>query len=720
MKKFFKKGFTLVELVVSIAVIAILTGTAVGAYFGVTESAKHSNAETEAKLFYTEVTTGVILNQEFTTNLTGGKECKYNVSITTKNWQFSYYSTETLNHFVDAISSKDNFYDAFIGNNADLTRASTAESDNTDKARVYFFNSSYKGSSNTAQVNYFAYIPQGYDGSYAKFIDVNTGNVVSDPSVITGVYEDKEYNEEIITPIPTPSIKGERKKGYIYAYLPEFVNRDVYVNMWYSDNGNVMAYSARNFDYCIDSIAKGLFRVSYDYAYGYDNYIQFGSASVGSVINEHTEELLVTDGYLDSSIAWFEIPGAKKWDSFDIEGYSGNFSYYLVGNINNVDLWSTHLGKYGLAKNGASKPSDSGVQYSIERVYLKSGDLFKIHYPAGNKWYGFDNLDSADSNMFQEGPSDGNIQIKDGWDGYYSFYIKPNSSETEKIYATVDLDNKDPLYFDSTNDINITTSADSADGYKISTPQRVLDSASSFKNAGSTIKFKFKLSGNSNYNQEFITGNLSITITDHSSNANFKNGFKTKITTTKGVFYNPNITDPYKNEYHKETIGNGISSTSNNFINNITVWKDEYNLNSFEHVIEIYHDEYTSQVVDINIHWGDAENSCAYIAGKFGENGEWVTKSDYRMYKNIFYSGGHYVQGLDSVKATGQYSYENFVYDKDVEIKPYFKGYSTNNGYSNNPASGNYKYKTTQNSIKIDVFTYNQSLVDFEVNNHLA
>ena len=40
-----KKGLTLIELVVTIAVVAVLSGAAVGTYFGVTESNKHSRAE---------------------------------------------------------------------------------------------------------------------------------------------------------------------------------------------------------------------------------------------------------------------------------------------------------------------------------------------------------------------------------------------------------------------------------------------------------------------------------------------------------------------------------------------------------------------------------------------------------------------------------------------------------------------------------------------------
>ena len=55
MNKKLKKGFTLVELVVVIAVIAILAGVSVGAYFGITESAKNSKADQEAKAFHTTV-----------------------------------------------------------------------------------------------------------------------------------------------------------------------------------------------------------------------------------------------------------------------------------------------------------------------------------------------------------------------------------------------------------------------------------------------------------------------------------------------------------------------------------------------------------------------------------------------------------------------------------------------------------------------------------------
>ena len=49
-KSIIKKGFTLVELVVVIAVIAILAAVSVGAYFGVTKSAEDSKLTQEAKV----------------------------------------------------------------------------------------------------------------------------------------------------------------------------------------------------------------------------------------------------------------------------------------------------------------------------------------------------------------------------------------------------------------------------------------------------------------------------------------------------------------------------------------------------------------------------------------------------------------------------------------------------------------------------------------------
>ena len=54
MKKLNKKGFTIVELVIVIAVIAILAGVLIPTFAGVIEKAETSNALQEAKNAYTE------------------------------------------------------------------------------------------------------------------------------------------------------------------------------------------------------------------------------------------------------------------------------------------------------------------------------------------------------------------------------------------------------------------------------------------------------------------------------------------------------------------------------------------------------------------------------------------------------------------------------------------------------------------------------------------
>ena len=54
MKKSNKKGFTLVELVIVIAVVAILAGILIPTFSGVTKDAKDAALDTDAKTLYTQ------------------------------------------------------------------------------------------------------------------------------------------------------------------------------------------------------------------------------------------------------------------------------------------------------------------------------------------------------------------------------------------------------------------------------------------------------------------------------------------------------------------------------------------------------------------------------------------------------------------------------------------------------------------------------------------
>ena len=69
-KKKLLKGFTLVELVVTISVIAVLAGVSVGAYFGITDSAKKSKLETEAKQTFDGIRLISLSNQNQNQSLT--------------------------------------------------------------------------------------------------------------------------------------------------------------------------------------------------------------------------------------------------------------------------------------------------------------------------------------------------------------------------------------------------------------------------------------------------------------------------------------------------------------------------------------------------------------------------------------------------------------------------------------------------------------------------
>ena len=100
MNKKLKKGFTLVELVVVIAVIAILAGVSVGAYFGITDSANQSRCDQEAKAFHTALM--LIVNDP---NDTGAKYDKDNNVVTTSTIEKSI--EDQLGYKVDVITAEE-------------------------------------------------------------------------------------------------------------------------------------------------------------------------------------------------------------------------------------------------------------------------------------------------------------------------------------------------------------------------------------------------------------------------------------------------------------------------------------------------------------------------------------------------------------------------------------------------------------------------------------
>ena len=100
MNKKLKKGFTLVELVVVIAVIAILAGVSVGAYFGITDSANQSRCDQEAKAFHTALM--LIVNDP---NDAGAKYDEDNNVVTTSTIETSIENQ--LGYKIDVITAEE-------------------------------------------------------------------------------------------------------------------------------------------------------------------------------------------------------------------------------------------------------------------------------------------------------------------------------------------------------------------------------------------------------------------------------------------------------------------------------------------------------------------------------------------------------------------------------------------------------------------------------------
>lgn len=664
MIKHFKKGLTLIELVVTIAVVAILTGAAVGTYFGVTESSKHSRAETEALTFFSEVQNSVVVSKEYN---------QYKVSLSTKDGLiFSRYSPETIEDFVEQVSAVEHRYNAVIGSTVQAIKQVEPQ----EKPTVYFFNTYYRNDGDVAEIEYFGYVPSGFAGSYVKVVDFKSGTIVNDPQFTTVPYHTPAPWVEP-EPEPEPTIPtGTKIIKSLYLYAPTFDENDVGVTQFYKLNGEISHYESRNYDYIIDYVGESTYRFRYTYIYGYENYVQFGMFNDSGVVTSTTREIPVEDAHINASMRYMHVPGIYDWQAFDIEDYSNIFKYYLHGNINGEAV-TANKGKFGLARKDSA---DSNPEYRIEEVYLKEGDKILLKNKENDNTFGYANVDVDDKNCID---SDGNyIVIKPGYSGSYSFYLQPLRGETTKIWIEARLDKE--LKF---KDGFITTSAETENGYAISSAMRLIDSAEKFgdsdSNIDKTIKFKLRLSATSSYSQkqQYITGDLKIKITNPGGHIDLS-AFKTKITTTKQHYYNIKLNDNdvhAKNTLDYETIGHNITKNGNEFSQNITVMSNTLNVNAFEHIIEINHPSYSTKEIKIQVSWGsETAQDFAFLA--FESEGKTLDtiREDYRLNKNIFFTkedaiiatqGQKHWSNIDGQRPDYMYMIENVSFTETTNVK---------------------------------------------------
>ena len=147
-----KKGFTLVELVVVIAVIAILAGVSVGAYFGITDSANNSKLQQEAKTVHTNIQ---LVGSK------GGDNAKLSSS--------GLYINDLDTFKSDFIQMSGSTYDVLAGSTAPTT---------ISKPTVYFFTASEVSPENIVNGTFknFAYYTHEV-GSKRAVGNVTTGDI---------------------------------------------------------------------------------------------------------------------------------------------------------------------------------------------------------------------------------------------------------------------------------------------------------------------------------------------------------------------------------------------------------------------------------------------------------------------------------------------------------------------------------------------------------------
>lgn len=672
MIKRFKKGLTLIELVVTIAVVAILTGAAVGTYFGVTESSKHSRAETEALTFFSEVQNSVVVSKEYN---------QYKVSLSTKDGLiFSRYSPETIEDFVEQVSAVEHRYNAVIGSTVQAIKQVEPQ----EKPTVYFFNTYYRNDGDVAEIEYFGYVPSGFAGSYVKVVDFKSGTIVNDPQFTTVPYHTPaEWVEP--EPEPEPTVPtGTKIIKNLYLYAPNFNNGKVGITQKYKKDGVTSHYESRNFDYEIDRVSptknEHTYRFLFTYIYGYENYVQFAALNDdGSFIpGTQTNPILVEDFHINGSMRYMNVPGIYDWQDFFIDDYKDYFDYFVVGTINGEDQ-SDSRGRNGLSYRKSTVTGE--YEYAIEELYLKEGDKILIKSKSGTT-FNYDDLDVEDRNFIDE--EDKFLKIKDGYAGKYSFYLKPESG---RIYASAHIPN---LSFDK-NLVEFIDCKETGGNHLISEIEREPDSSTSL-GGNNVIKAEFRLGATGNYKSpaNMISGKLTISITGDPSEQEKLNKLKGRIQTTNSIYYNVDKSDDdphWKNPLDGKTIGNNLSISGSSTTFDITVFSSAYHPNSFKHKIELSLNDTLTKPYKIQIKWDadPVENALTLGYGINDQSETWSTENtEYTLKKNIYHTPGqvwiHSEKDSDNFKHNGKnsvymYLIENIKFDIDTYVKVrYYNG----------------------------------------------
>ena len=216
-----KKGFTLVELVVVIAVIAILAAASVGVYFGVTESAKKSNDQTVTNQMNKALLLDATVNgnpKTPTDALEVLEENGFDVVKMTPFQDNAYYLWDSVENKMILINKEGN-----VDFPADVDNPTT--STNPEKYFGFIQNDAEK----QAQ-DYSYYLKNGYSGSTTFTAGIDTGN----NNLESVSYENSDEQEviirtnsattELIVNAPNGTVKHYDAVGTVHVFAVDDEN----------------------------------------------------------------------------------------------------------------------------------------------------------------------------------------------------------------------------------------------------------------------------------------------------------------------------------------------------------------------------------------------------------------------------------------------------------------------------------------------------------------
>ena len=187
-----KRGFTLVELVVVIAVIAILAAVSVGAYFGITDSANKSKLESEAR--------GILTNIQLIAN---------------GNDSNSYMDKESIHIKTDGLETFENKLNGMSGLNYEVTNQLVDENTEISKPTIYFIDS--RETSGAATLNAsgynqyfrFAYYTPDVGGKCAIYTFATQECKVQDASFKIGESTEDEPDAPVANPASSIEVSSQ-------------------------------------------------------------------------------------------------------------------------------------------------------------------------------------------------------------------------------------------------------------------------------------------------------------------------------------------------------------------------------------------------------------------------------------------------------------------------------------------------------------------------------